>query len=114
MDTHQISTAAIDLVGKFGHGAHQVIDLYREGGERAKAGLEARWDAAFEQSKPQLTAETRKNAARARKAFSAFYAKTLAMSASGAEVAVDTFVGATVTAIARATDFAEAALRKTA
>ena len=114
MDTQRISTAAIDLVGKFGNGAHHVIALYRSGGERAAASFEQRWNAAFEESKPQLTAETRKNAARAKKAFTDFYAKTLAMSASGAEVAVDTFVGASVSAIARAGKFAQANPRKTA
>ena len=114
MDTHTISTAAIDLVGRFGHGAHRVIGLYREGGERASTTLDRRWNTAFEQARPRLTAETRKNAVRAKNAFTSFYSKTLTVSAGGAEVAVDTFVGAAVSAIIRASEFAEANLRKTA
>lgn len=113
MNTTTFSAAATDLVGKFGNTAHHVIGLYREGGERAADTLEQRWHAAFKQTSPKLTPETRKNAARAQKAFSAWYAKSLAMSADGAEVVVDTVVGATVAAIARACEAAEG-LRKTA
>jgi hypothetical protein len=114
MNTHDISTAAVDLVGKFGNTAHQVIGLYREGGERLSDTLGQHWHSAFRQSSAKLTPETRQNAARAQKAFSTWYAKGLAVSAGGAEVAVDTVVGATVAAIVRASEFAKQNLRKTA
>jgi hypothetical protein len=114
MNTHDISTAAVDLVGKFGNTAHHIIGLYREGGERFSATLGQRWHSALKQSSAKLTPETRKNAARAQKAFGAWYAKGLATSAGGAEVAVDALVGATVAAIVRASQFAEQNVRKTA
>ena len=114
MNTHDISTAAVDLVGRFGNTAHQVIGMYREGGERVADTLGQRWETAFKQNSAKLTPETRKNAARAQKAFGAWYAKGLAVSTSGAEVAVDTVVGATVAAIVRASLYAQRNPRKTA
>lgn len=114
MNTHEISTAAVDLVGKFGNTAHQVIGLYRDGGERVADTLGQHWHSAFKKNSAKLTPETRKNAARAQKAFSAWYVRGLAASAGGAEVAVDTVVGATVAAIMRASEYAQQNLRKTA
>jgi len=108
MDTNTFSATATGLVAKFGNTAHTAIGAYREGGERLAGTLEQRWKTALRQASPQLTAETRRNAARAQKAFSTYYAKGLAVSADGAEVVVDTLVGATVTAIERAAAFARA------
>jgi hypothetical protein len=108
MDTNHLSATATDLVAKFGTTAHGVIGAYREGGERLAGTLEQRWKSALKEASPQLTAETRRNAARAQKAFSAYYAKGLALSADGAETVVDTLVGATVAAIERAAALAQA------
>ncbi len=114
MNTQDISIAAVDLVGKFGNTAHQVIGLYRAGGEHVADALGQHWHTAFKQSSSKLTPETRKNATRAQMAVSAWYAKGLAVSAGGAEVAVDAVVGATVAAIVRASEYAQQNLRKTA
>ncbi|HXD41804.1 MAG TPA: hypothetical protein VN649_14660 [Ramlibacter sp.] len=109
MDANSFSTTATGLLANFGHAAHQAIGVYREGGERLAATLEQRWKAALKESSPQLTAETRRNAARAQQAFSAYYAKGLALSADGAEVVVDTLVGAAVAGVERAAAFAQQA-----
>lgn len=112
MDTNAFSAAATGMVAKFGNSAHEVIGAYREGGERLAGTLEQRWKRALKQSSPKLTAETRRNAARAQQAFSAYYAKGLNLSADGAVVVVDTLVGATVATIERAAVLAAQA-RKT-
>jgi hypothetical protein len=107
MNTNALSATATDLVAKFGNTAHQAIGAWREGGERLAGTLEQRWKTALKETSPKLTPETRRNAARAQQAFSAYYAKGLNLSADGAMVVVDTLVGATVTAIERAATFAQ-------
>jgi hypothetical protein len=106
MNTATLSTTATALLASLGHGAHRAIGAYREGGERLAKALEHRWKSALKESSPQLTAETRKNAARAQQAFSAYYAKGLALSAEGAQIAVDTLVAASVAGVERAAAFA--------
>jgi hypothetical protein len=97
MDTQHISATATDLVAKFGNTAHRVIGLYREGGERLAE-----------------TLDQRKNANHAHQVFNGYFTKGVNLSASGAEVVVDTLVGATVTAIERTAAFAQANLNKAA
>jgi hypothetical protein len=109
MDTNALASTATNLLANFGSVAHQVIGAYREGGGRLADTLEQHWKAALKESSPQLTAETRRNAARAQKAFSAYYAKGLAVSADGAQVVVDTLVGAAVAGVERAAAFAQQA-----
>jgi hypothetical protein len=109
MDTNAFSASATSLLANFGNSAHQVIGAYREGGERLAATLEQRWKAALKESSPQLSPDTRRNAARAQQAFSGYYSKGLALSADGAEVVVDTLVGAAVAGIERAAEFAQQA-----
>jgi len=103
-----------DLIAGFGNGAHRVIGLYREGGERLADAMDQRWKAALRQSAPELTPETRKNAQHAHEVFSGYYAKGLAMSADGAQVVVDTLVGAAIAAVERVSALGAAAARKTA
>jgi len=108
MDTSTFSTAATNALANFGISAHHLIGVYREGGERLATTLEQRWKAALKEASPQLTAETRRNAARAQQAFSASYSKGLALTADGAEVVIDTLVGAAVAAVERAAAFQQA------
>ena len=108
MDKHDITAAATAALGRFGHAAHGAIGLYREGGERLAQAAGARWDLAFEQAKPQLSAETRKNATNARKVFARYYDRALALSADGAVIAVDTFVGAAIAGLERAAGYTPA------
>jgi hypothetical protein len=103
-----------DLIAGFGNGAHRVIGLYRDGGERLADAMEQRWKAALKQSSPKLTPETRKNAAHAQQVFSGYYAKGLAMSADGAEVVVDTLIGAAIAAVERMAAFNPGAAAKSA
>lgn len=108
MDTATFSTAATNAIALAGNTAHDLIGAYRGRGELVAAALERRWKAALKESAPQLTPETRKNAARAQRAFSASYAKGLALTADGAEVVVDTLVGAAAAAVQRAAAFRQA------
>jgi len=112
MNTNAFSATATELVAKFGNTAHEAIGAWREGGERLAGTLEQRWKSALKETSPKLTAETRRNAARAQQAFSTCYAKGLNLSADGAVAVVDTLVGATVAAIERAAALAAQA-RKT-
>ena len=114
MDANTFSTTATNMLATFGDTAHQVIGAYREGGERLAATLEQRWNSALKEASPQLTAETRRNAARAQRAFSASYAKGLAFTADGASVVVDTLVGAAVAAVERAAAFQQSRTQHTA
>lgn len=107
----QATTRAIDT---FGSTAHQVIHAYRDAGTRLHTMAEDRWDAAFKESAPKLSAETRKNATHARKVFSGYYTKGLAMSADGATVVVDTLVGVARATTERAMAYAQAGTGKTA
>ncbi len=96
------ASVANQWIDGFDTTAHQVIGAWREGGERLGQVARDRWDSAFQQSSPELSAETRRNAARARKVFAGYYTKGVALSASGAEVAVDTLVQTARTAVDRA------------
>ncbi|MEJ6023976.1 hypothetical protein [Ramlibacter sp. PS4R-6] len=101
MDKHEFTAAAKAAFTRFGTTAHKAIDLYREGGERLATLAGERWDTAFEQSKKELDAETRKNAKHARDVFAGYYERGLALSADGAGVVVDTIVGAWIAGIDR-------------
>ena len=101
MHKHEFTTAAKSALGRFGQSAHEAIELYREGGDRIAALAGQRWDRAFAQAKPQLSPETRKNAANAKRVAGRYWTRGVAMSADGAKVAVDTFVGATIAGIER-------------
>lgn len=98
----QFPDVAHQWIDGFDSTAHQVIGAWREGGERLGQVARQRWDAAFRQSSPELSAETRRNAAHARKVFAGYYNKGVALSSSGAEVAVDTIVQTARTAVERA------------
>jgi hypothetical protein len=108
MDTITFATSATSALARLGNTAHQLVGAYRDGGERLAAALERRWKAALKESSPQLTAETRRNAARAQRAFSASYSKGLAFTADGAEIVIDTVLGAAVAAVERAAAFEQA------
>ncbi len=114
MDTKNFSTTATGLIGNLADAAHKAIGAYRQGGDRLSGALEQRWKAGLRQAGPKLTPETRKNAARAQRAFSGYYAKGLALSADGAEVVIDTLVGAAQTAIERAAAYQQANAHKAA
>ena len=102
MDKQEFTTAATATLARFGNVAHDAIGMYREGGERLAALAGERWDIAFAQAKPQLSAETRKNAMNARNVFGRYYARALALSTDGATICVDTVIGATISGIERA------------
>ena len=102
MKNAQFSDVANQWIDGFDSTAHQVIGAWREGGERLGQAARERWDSAFKQSSPELSAETRRNAAHARKVFAGYYNKGVALSTGGAEVAVDTIVQSARTAIERA------------
>lgn len=108
MNTKQFSKSAAQAIDVFGATAHGAINAYREGGERLGQLAGQRWNKAFRQASPQLSAETRKNAAHARKVFAGYYARGVQLSASGAEAAVDTVVQAAATAVERAAAYAAA------
>ncbi len=114
MKTPEFSSAATDLLETFGSTAKNVIAAYLEGGERLGHLASQRWHAALKQASPQLTPETRKNAAHAKHVFGGYYARGLQMSASGAVVAVDTFVQATTAAIEKAAAFKQNVAQKAA
>ncbi|MES2784826.1 MAG: hypothetical protein V4684_05130 [Pseudomonadota bacterium] len=114
MTTSKNAAAAKTVVASVGTTAHQVVGLYRKGGKRLATAVGKRWDAAFKDASPKLSAETRKNAAHAQEVIGNYYARGLALSAGGAEVVIDTLVGATISAIDRAATFKQAYARRSA
>jgi hypothetical protein len=108
MTKQQFTEAATSALDHLGHAAHRAIEIWREGGERIAAVAGERWDAAFEQAKPQLDAQTRRNAQNFRKVVGRYWARGFASSAEGAATAVDTFVGTAITGIERAASYAQA------
>ena len=92
MTAKNLSTVAVDLIGCYGNTAKNVIDAYRAGGERVVTVLEKRWNAAFKESRSQLTKDVAKNASAAQLAFSVVYTKGLAQTTKGAELVVSQLV----------------------
>ena len=102
MNPQEIAGNATNFVASFGNAAHKGIDLYRTNAERLADQVSARWDAAFKKASPELDAETRKNAKNAKQVFGRYYGKSVALSADGASIVVDTVVGAAIAGIERA------------
>lgn len=92
MQATNLSSITNDLIASYGNTAKNVIHAYRAGGDRMVDFLEQRWDSAFKESSPQLTAEVRQNALNAQKVLGSYYAKGVAMTTESAESAVDKFV----------------------
>ncbi len=106
MTADQITKTTTGIIATAGTTAHQAIDIYRAGATRLNDFATARWNAALSESAPQLTAETRKNAAHLQKVCSGYYARGIALTADGAKVVVDTLVGAALATTERAAAFA--------
>lgn len=102
MNTDALTSTAAHLVQAFDATAHGAIDVWQAGGERLGRFAAERWDRAFEQAKPRLSGETRRNATHARKVFSRYYRQGLQLSTQGATATVDTLVQAAGGVIARA------------
>ena len=92
MTAKNLSTVTTDLIGCYGNTAKNVIDAYRAGGERVVTVLEQRWNAAFNQSRSQLSKDAAKNASAAQLAFSVYYTKGLTQTTKGAELLVSQLV----------------------
>lgn len=108
MNTERLTTTAQQFIESFDSNAHRAIAAVRTGGERLGEAARERWDTAFAQSRSKLSAETRRNATRARDAFAGCYAKGLDLSTAGAETAVDTLVRAAQAGVERAAAWQQA------
>lgn len=102
MDKQALSSTARQWIAGFDSNAHRAIDAWRDGGERLGGLARERWDSAFAQARPKLSAETRRNASHARDVFAGLYAKGVVLSASGAQAAVETLVEAARAVVDRA------------
>ena len=92
MTAKNLSTVATDMIECYGNTAKNVIDAYRAGGERMVTVLEKRWNAAFKESRSQLTKDVAQNASAAQLAFSVYYSKGLTQTTKGAELVVTQLV----------------------
>lgn len=108
MTKQQFTDVATNALGQFGNTAHQIISLYREGGERIAAVANERWDTAFAQAKPQLDAETRKNARHFKEVVGGYWTRAIALSTDGATIAIDTVVGAAIAGVERVAGYTHA------
>ncbi|WP_048441855.1 hypothetical protein [Caenimonas sp. SL110] len=114
MTTEKITATAKTVIANVGNTAHQGVGLYRKGGKRLATVMGKRWDAAFKDASPKLSAETRKNAAHAQEVIGSYYSRGLALSADGAVVVIDTLVGGAITAIDLAATLKQAYGQKSA
>ncbi|RZJ27175.1 MAG: hypothetical protein EOO54_00240 [Haliea sp.] len=102
MTAKNLSTVATELIETSGKTAHNVIKAYRAGGERVVTLLEQRWNRALRQSRPELSAETARNASAAQLAFSVYYTKGLMLSTEGAQYVVKQLVKVAEAGVERA------------
>jgi hypothetical protein len=100
MAQEDIRRAAEQCIRGFDLGAHRAITGWRTGGDRLGRAARARWDRAFAESSPQLSAETRRNASHLRDVVARRYARGIELTAAGAERAVGTVVQAAQAALA--------------
>lgn len=84
---------AAQMVDTFDAAAHQLIEAWREAGERLGAAARARWDAALKASSPQLDAQTRRNAMRTRRVVGRCWTRGMARCTDAASTAVESSVG---------------------
>ena len=108
MNDNRITAAAAQFVEAFASTAHDALTPCVAAGERLAGFAAERWDHAFEQASPRLSAETRRNAANARQVFARCYRQGLERSGEGAARAVDAMVKAAGSAIERAEAFRSA------
>ena len=108
MTKQEMTHAATTALGQFGNAAHNVIGFWREGGERIAAVANERWNLAFEQAKPQLDAETRRNAKHFKQVVGNYWGRALALSTDGAGIAIDTVVGAAISGVERVSGYTHA------
>ena len=94
MNTDTIRTTAQQWIATFDDGAQRAIAGWRSGADRLGTAARHRWDTAFAESSPQLSAETRQNASHLRDVVSGWYVRGVELSTTGAERAVETLVQA--------------------
>jgi len=99
MDTSTVRATAQQWIARFDDGAQHAIAGWRCGADRLGAAARRRWDTAFAESSPELSAETRRNASHFRDVFSGWYGRGVDLSATGAERAVATLVDAAQAAV---------------
>jgi phytoene dehydrogenase-like protein len=102
MSAKNLSTVANELIATSGKTASNVIKAYRAGGELMVDMLNQRWNRAMRQSRPELSAETAKNAAAARSAFTSYYTQGLDVTAEGAQQVVKQIVKVAEAGVERA------------
>ena len=101
MNTQDFQATAQQWISGFDQGAHRAIAGWRSGADRLGGFARARWDRAFAESSPQLSAETRRNASHFRDVVARGYVRGIDLSTTGAERAVDTLVDAARAAAGR-------------
>lgn len=94
MNTQAFNAAAQQWITGFDQGAQRAIAGWREGADRVGSYARGRWDRAFAESSPQLSAETRRNASHFRDVVARNYARGVELSTQGAGRAVATLVDA--------------------
>ena len=100
MQDSNFRSAAGQWIAGFDRNAHRAIAGWRSGGDRLGRAARQRWDRAFAESSPQLSAETRRNATHFRDVVARRYASGIELAASGAERAVTHVVQAAQSAVA--------------
>ena len=101
MNTQAFQATAQQWISGFDHGAHRAIAGWRSGAGRLGDIARTRWDRAFAQSSPQLSADTRRNASHFRDVVAGYYGRGIDLSTTGAERAVSTLVEAAEAAAGR-------------
>lgn len=101
MKQSSFSIAAHNAIEALGSTAHSAIGAWSTGGETLGTMADRRWKKSFADASPRLSAETRRNAAHARKVIGGYYARGLKQSVGGAASVVDAVVAAAAGAVDR-------------
>lgn len=102
MENTDFRASAGQWIAGFDSQAQRAIAAWRAGSDCLGQAARRRWDRAFAESSPQLSAETRRNAAHLRDVVARRYGQGVELAAAGAQRAVGALVHAAQAAVARA------------
>lgn len=89
MSSKKLSTVTCHVINSYGNTASNVIHAYRAGGERVVDMIDARWNAALQQSRSQLAAGVAKNATAVQQVLQKYTLKGITVTSGGAQDVVN-------------------------
>lgn len=107
MNQRTLSAATTDLLETYGKTAHNMIEVYRVGGERVAGFVDQRWSMALDSVGTRLAADVRSNALSAQRKVSSLYTRGVRFSTGGADAVVHKAVAIATQGVRQAAASAE-------